>query len=63
MILSDSKILEAIAKKEIVIETYLDDKEKFGRFLAEVWALNADGAYFNVNDAMVQAGHAIYKEY
>ena len=52
-----------LAKKEIVIETYLDDKEKFGRFLAEVWALNADGAYFNVNDAMVQAGHAIYKEY
>ena len=52
-----------LTKKEIVIETYLDDKEKFGRFLAEVWALNADGVYFNVNDAMVQAGHAIYKEY
>ena len=52
-----------LTKKEIVIETYLDDKEKYGRFLAEVWALGDDGSYFNVNDAMVQAGQAIYKDY
>lgn len=52
-----------LAKKEIVIETYLDDKEKYGRFLAEVWVKGDDGAYFNVNDALVQAGHAAYKDY
>lgn len=49
--------------KPIVIETYKDDKEKYGRYLAEVWVADESGHYFNVNDRMVQAGQAAYKTY
>lgn len=48
---------------QIVIETFKDEKEKYGRYLAEVWAKNEAGSWFNVNDQMVQAGHAEYKDY
>lgn len=49
--------------KAIVIETYKDDKEKYGRYLAEVWVQDDGERYFNVNDRMVKEGHAAYKEY
>lgn len=49
--------------KTIVVETYKDDKEKYGRYLAEVWAPDDNGGYFNINDRMVKEGHAEYKEY
>jgi micrococcal nuclease len=49
--------------KTIVIETYKDDKEKYGRYLAEVWVQDDNKRYFNVNDRMVKEGHAEYKEY
>lgn len=49
--------------KEVVIETYKDDKEKYGRYLAEVWVQEKSGKYTNVNDRMVKEGHAVYKEY
>lgn len=49
--------------KQIVLETYKDDKEKYGRYLAEVWVADESGHYFNINDRMVQAGQAAYKAY
>ena len=49
--------------KEIVIETYKDDKEKYGRYLAEIWVADEQGRYYNVNDRMVKEGHAAYKDY
>jgi micrococcal nuclease len=49
--------------KVIVLETYKDDKEKYGRYLAEVWMQQENERWINVNDAMVKAGHAEYKEY
>jgi micrococcal nuclease len=49
--------------KSIVIETFKDDKEKYGRYLAEVWVADEKGRYFNVNDRLVKEGYAEYKEY
>jgi micrococcal nuclease len=48
--------------KEIVLATIRDKREKYGRYLGELW-LCEGSAHLNVNDAMVAAGHAEYKRY
>jgi micrococcal nuclease len=54
-----SLILEKVA----LIQTVKDRKEKYGRYLAEMWLVDADGKRQNVNDLMVSNGFAIYQEY
>ena len=49
--------------KEIFVETIKDQREKYGRYLAEVWLQNTDGLWLYVNDLLVQMGHARYAEY
>lgn len=49
--------------KEIWISTEKDKKGKYGRYVAEIWLEVADGEIINLNDALVEAGHAEYKEY
>ena len=51
-----------IAGKEVVLHTWKDQKGKFGRYLAEVWRADGDG-WLNINDALVAAGHAVYRDY
>lgn len=46
----------------VVLQTIKDAREKYGRYLAEVW-LEKNGAWLNVNDEMVKAGHAKYQKY
>lgn len=53
---------EQILNKEITIQTFKDEKEKYGRYLAEIW-LEKDGKDTNINDLMVEKGFAVYKEY
>jgi micrococcal nuclease len=48
--------------KEIYLQTIKDKQEKYGRYLAEVF-VQQNEARVNVNDLMVQNGHAVYKEY
>ncbi|MEK7818842.1 MAG: thermonuclease family protein [Bacteroidota bacterium] len=48
--------------KEIVIETIKDRREKYGRYLAEVWIKDGN-EFVNVNDLMVEKGFAVYKKY
>jgi len=48
--------------KEIYIKTIKDKQEKYGRYLAEIF-VEQNGTWTNVNDQMVQNGHAAYKEY
>ena len=31
--------------------------------LAEIWLEESLGEWININDALVNAGHAVYKEY
>jgi len=49
--------------KEIFISTSKDKKGKYGRYLAEIWLKDDQGQWININDLMVQTGHAEYKEY
>jgi len=49
--------------KKIQIQTIKDRKEKYGRYLAEVWLETSSGKFTNVNDLMVEKKQAIYKKF
>lgn len=51
-------LINTVANNTVIMQTSKDRKEKYGRYLAEVFI--GDG---NVSDLMVSSGHAIYKEY
>ncbi len=51
-----------VLDKDIILETIKDAREKYGRYLGEVW-LEAAGQPQNVNDQMVAAGHAKHQSY
>jgi len=51
-----------ILDQDIVLQTIKDTREKYGRYLGEVW-VEKNGAWLNVNDEMVRAGHAAYQSY
>ncbi len=48
--------------REVIIETLKDRRGKYGRYLAEIW-VGQEGVWLNANDALVDAGHAVYQEY
>jgi micrococcal nuclease len=52
-----------IEGREVFIETVKDQREKYGRYLADIWLEQSDGTWMNVNDALVIAGHAVYRDY
>lgn len=52
-----------IEGKEIFVETIKDRKGKYGRYLAEIWLRDKNNVWINVNDLMVEQGHAIYQTY
>jgi micrococcal nuclease len=45
----------------VKIKTIQDKKGKYGRYLCELF-IDSDG-WFNVNDALVAQGHAIFRDY
>jgi micrococcal nuclease len=49
---------EKVLGQSVIVQTIKDRKGKYGRYLAEIWL---DGQ--NVNDQMVEAGHAEFKDY
>lgn len=48
-----------VLNKRIIVKTVRDSKEKYGRYLGTLYAALPDGSYFNVNQAMVENGHAV----
>ena len=60
--LSRDFLREQVLGKTIFLQTIRDKAGKYGRYLAELW-LEQDGELINVNDLLVNAGHAAYKEY
>ena len=52
-----------IMGKELTLETIRDKKEKYGRYLAELWVLDKSGKRININDLLVEKGFAEYKKY
>lgn len=59
---SRDHLASLILGKEIILATVRDKREKYGRYLGEVW-LRRGRRTININDAMVDAGHAAYKAY
>jgi len=51
-----------ILNKDILIETIKDKKEKYGRYLGEIYLKN-ENETINVNDRLVEKGFAVYKKY
>jgi len=49
--------------KEIVIQTIKDAKEKYGRYLGEIWLEESKGNFININDLLVRGGFAKYQKY
>ena len=54
---------ELIDGKTIIIETFKDKREKYGRYLAEIWLVDANNKWKNINDLLVSSGNAVYREY
>lgn len=61
------KAREALKKlvlgQYVVLQTIKDRREKYGRYLAELWLEREGKAPQNVNDALVRGRHAKYKRY
>lgn len=49
--------------RDVLLQTIKDRREKYGRYLAEIWLEQKDGSRANVNDALVTAGHARFQTY
>lgn len=55
---------ELILDKDVMLQSVLDRKGKYGRYLAEIWIYDDAGAnWHNVNDMLVENEQAIYQEY
>ncbi|MBN2011327.1 thermonuclease family protein [candidate division KSB1 bacterium] len=52
-----------ILKKSVILETIKDQKGKYGRYLGELWIIDDNGNYFNINDHLVDNGYAVYQSY
>ena len=50
-----------IAGRMLQVITHKDTKDKYGRYLCDIFV--DDGTGRPVNDLMVEAGHAVYKQY
>ncbi len=61
-ILSRDFLRGLILNKEIILETIKDKKEKYGRWLGEIW-LKMDETYVNINDQLVTDKFAEYHKY
>lgn len=57
---SRERLRSLVDGKQIVIRTHKDDKEKYGRYPAEVWVLDPNGSYINVNDLLLSEGYAVH---
>jgi micrococcal nuclease len=62
-LLSRDYLRQLILDRDIILQTIKDNKEKYGRYLGEIWALDDNGEYYNVNDKLVSEGYAIYFQY
>jgi len=54
---------ERIHGRDVIIATQKDKKGKYGRYIGDIWVVDASGGMINVNDELVKAGHASYVEY
>ena len=62
-ILSRDYLRELILNRDIILNTIKDKREKYGRYLGEIWVKDDNDMYFNVNNKMVAEGYAVYYDY
>lgn len=62
-LLSRDFLRNQILGKEIILNTIKDKREKYGRYLGEIWVRSNSGKLINVNDKMVSSNYAVYKDY
>lgn len=60
---SRDALRKLVLDKEIFLQTVKDRKEKYGRYLGEIWIMDKKKGYVNVNDLLVAEGFAVYKKY
>jgi micrococcal nuclease len=51
-------VVDWLAARKVTVSTFKDATEKYGRYLARVVAADGD-----LNTALVEAGHAVHKDY
>jgi micrococcal nuclease len=51
-------LINKLLDKAVTIKTFRDKKEKYGRYLADVYVND-----ICINDELVETGHAVYKDY
>lgn len=62
-ILARDFLREKIDGRQVWINTLKDKKGKYGRYIADIWLEQTAGEFININDALVDAGHANYVQY
>ena len=56
---SKQYVEDKIMGKEVIIVTKKDTKEKYGRYLAEVFYKDETGNYISLNEELIQKGVAV----
>jgi micrococcal nuclease len=54
-------LIDNLEGNEIVINTFKDKREKYGRYIATVY--NSTNFVKSINDELVEKGFAVYKKY
>lgn len=55
---SRDALRKLILDKRVTLQTMRDQREKYGRWLAEIWLEQVDGSVVNVNDWLLDNGYA-----
>ncbi len=48
-----------VLNRKVVIQTKKDRQEKFGRYLGTIFVPHSDKKFLNVNEVMIESGHAV----
>ncbi len=62
-IVSRDYLRALILDREILVETIRDSKGKYGRYLARLWLDDDEEGLVDVNQRMVDSGHAVEQDY
>ena len=53
---------DLILDKEILVKTH-KGKGKYGRWIADIYLIDNENLDYSINDALVDLGHAVYRNY
>jgi len=53
------RLRELLDGSTVIVHTVMDSTGKYGRVLAYVWTIDEDGVTTNLNDLLLEEGHAV----